>query len=596
MAAATAGGGADMGQGLRTGPSLLTGGRARTLTTQGTWTPTFGVQGLDVSEHQPSVNWQQQRNMGARFAYIKATEGNYYTNPIFGAQYDGSRGVGMIRGAYHYANPAASSGADQARIFVRSGGGWSGDGYTMPPVLDFEGNPYAGQTINGFYQGNICYDMSPGELTAWAHDFSNTMQALTGRLPVIYTGYYWWRDCVGNPLGFGDSPLWIPSYPISASNNAGPLPRSWSNYSIWQYSSTGPFAGDSNVWNGDLASLKRFATGVPVAASQSIAAAASSVTSLGAPVSGIVCGQPQGGCYQDYQGGAIIWSPATGAHPSSGDVRAAWARTGFLDGPLGYPTSDVNCGQPQGGCYQDYQGGAIIWSPATGAHPSSGDVRAAWARTGFLDGPLGYPTSDVNCGQPQGGCYQDYQGGAIIWSPRTGAHPTSGDVRAAWARTGFLGGPLGYPTGDVTCGLPQGGCYQDYQGGAIIWSPRTGAHASTGPTRAAWATMNFVDGTMGYPTGDLSCGLPQGGCYQDYQGGAIIWSPATGARPTYGAIRARWATMNFVAGPMGYPTGDVTCGQPGGGCYQDYKGGAIIWSPGTGAHASTGPTRTAWAA
>ncbi|MCB5273873.1 Lysozyme M1 [Arthrobacter sp. SO5] len=248
-----------MGQGL----AASTGLAARTLTTEGTWRPTFGVQGLDASEHQPSINWQQQWNMGARFAYIKATEGNYYTNPIFGSQYDGARGAGMIRGAYHYANPAASSGADQARIFVRSGGGWSGDGFTMPPVLDFEGNPYAGKTINGYYQGNTCYDMSPSALAAWARDFSNTMQALTGRLPVIYTGNYWWRDCVGNPLGFGDNPLWLASYPSSASNNAGPIPASWSAYSIWQYSESGPFAGDSNVWNGDYASLKRFATGTP---------------------------------------------------------------------------------------------------------------------------------------------------------------------------------------------------------------------------------------------------------------------------------------------------------------------------------------------
>jgi hypothetical protein len=37
--------------------------------------------------------------------------------------------------------------------------------------------------------------------------------------------------------------------------------RSWSTYSIWQYSSTGPFAGDSNVWNGDSKQLQAFATG-----------------------------------------------------------------------------------------------------------------------------------------------------------------------------------------------------------------------------------------------------------------------------------------------------------------------------------------------
>lgn len=250
MQAATASGGARMGQGLSAG---------KTISTQGTWTPSFGVLGLDVSKFQDPVNWSQQWSSGARFAYIKATEGNYYTNPVFNSQYAGARNVGLIRGAYHYANPAASSGADQARIFVANGGGWSGDGNTMPPVLDFEGNPYAGQTINGYYQGNSCYDMSPAALTAWAHDFSNTMQALTGRPPVIYTGYYWWRDCVGNPLGFSANPLWLASYPASASAGPGPIPASWSSYSIWQYSDQGQFAGDQNVWNGDYQQLQRFA-------------------------------------------------------------------------------------------------------------------------------------------------------------------------------------------------------------------------------------------------------------------------------------------------------------------------------------------------
>jgi GH25 family lysozyme M1 (1,4-beta-N-acetylmuramidase) len=222
--------------------------------------PTFGVQGLDVSGHQPSVDWQQQWNMGSRFAYVKATEGNYYTNPSYSSQYQGSRNVGMIRGAYHFAIPNWSSGADQARFFVQNGGGWSADGYTMPPVLDFEFNPYEGRTINGFYFGNTCYNMSPAQLQSWVRDFGNTVRSMTGRLPVIYTNTSWWNQCLGNPAGFGDYPLWVAAYPNSPTNNAGPVPTaSWGTYSIWQYSSTGPFAGDSNVWNGDYASLQRFA-------------------------------------------------------------------------------------------------------------------------------------------------------------------------------------------------------------------------------------------------------------------------------------------------------------------------------------------------
>ncbi|AUZ35265.1 lysozyme M1 [Arthrobacter sp. PGP41] len=266
MAEAVGVGGAEMGQrSARVTASAPSDSFRRLstepLSTQGTWMPTFGIQGLDVSGHQPSVDWQQQWNMGARFAYVKATEGNYYTNPSYGSQYQGSRNVGMIRGAYHFAIPNWSSGADQARYFVQNGGGWSADGYTMPPVLDFEFNPYEGRTINGFYFGNTCYNMAPAQLQSWVRDFGNTMQALTGRLPVIYTNTSWWNQCLGNPAGFGDYPLWVAAYPSSPTNNAGPVPTaSWSTYSMWQYSSTGPFAGDSNVWNGDYSQLKTFAS------------------------------------------------------------------------------------------------------------------------------------------------------------------------------------------------------------------------------------------------------------------------------------------------------------------------------------------------
>lgn len=270
MAEAVGVGGAEMGQrSARVAASSSSTSfkklSTEALGTEGTWMPTFGVQGLDVSGHQPSVDWQHQWNMGARFAYVKASEGNYYTNPSYSSQYQGSRNVGMIRGAYHFAIPNWSSGADQARYFVQNGGGWSADGYTMPPVLDFEFNPYENRTINGFYFGNTCYGMSPAQLGSWVRDFGSTMLAMTGRLPVIYTNTSWWNQCLGNPAGFGDYPLWVAAYPSSPTNNAGGVPTaSWSTYSIWQYSSTGPFAGDSNVWNGDYASLKVFSGTRPV--------------------------------------------------------------------------------------------------------------------------------------------------------------------------------------------------------------------------------------------------------------------------------------------------------------------------------------------
>jgi len=204
--------------------------------------------GLDVSSYQGNVNWAAQWNAGARFAYIKATEGTYYTNPYFAQQYNGSYNVGMIRGAYHFATPDTTSGAAQANYFVDHGGGWSKDGKTLPGALDMEYNPY----------GATCYGLSAGAMVNWIKSFSSTYTSRTGRDPVIYTSTSWWKTCTGNSAAFGGvNPLWIPRY----GSSVGELPAGWGFHTIWQYTSTGPTVGDHNKFNGAMDRLQALANG-----------------------------------------------------------------------------------------------------------------------------------------------------------------------------------------------------------------------------------------------------------------------------------------------------------------------------------------------
>lgn len=44
-------------------------------------------------------------------------------------------------------------------------------------------------------------------------------------------------------------------------SSAGTLPVGWSTYTFWQFADSGVFPGDQDVFNGDAAGLKRFATG-----------------------------------------------------------------------------------------------------------------------------------------------------------------------------------------------------------------------------------------------------------------------------------------------------------------------------------------------
>jgi GH25 family lysozyme M1 (1,4-beta-N-acetylmuramidase) len=202
--------------------------------------------GLDVSGYQGNVNWSAQWNAGARFAYVKATEGTYYTNPYFTQQYNGSYNIGMIRGSYHFATPNTTSGATQADYFVNHGGGWSPDAKTLPGALDIEYNPY----------GSECYGLSQSGMRSWVSSFVNEYHYRTGRWAVIYTTTDWWTTCTGNYSGFwANDPLWIARY----SSSPGTLPYGAPYWSFWQYSSSGPFAGDSDKWNGGLTGLHNMA-------------------------------------------------------------------------------------------------------------------------------------------------------------------------------------------------------------------------------------------------------------------------------------------------------------------------------------------------
>ncbi len=207
--------------------------------------PTASVEGIDVSSHQGNVNWAAQWSAGKRFAYTKASEGNYYTNPYFAQQYNGSYGVGMIRGAYHFATPNDSSGANQANYFVDHGGGWSRDGRTLPGALDIEYNPY----------GATCYGLTAAAMVNWIRDFLNTYKARTGRDAVIYSNLDWWSRCTGNSTAFNaTNPLWVARY----ASAPGTLPGGWPFHTIWQYSST-PI--DQDRFNGDQTRLVALANG-----------------------------------------------------------------------------------------------------------------------------------------------------------------------------------------------------------------------------------------------------------------------------------------------------------------------------------------------
>ncbi|MDO3699724.1 GH25 family lysozyme, partial [Curtobacterium flaccumfaciens] len=151
--------------------------------------PPGRVQGFDISAWQPSVNFLQAYRNGARFVYVKATEGTSYVSSTYKQQYATAKQRNLYRGGYVYAQPSQASGAATANYFFAHGGQWSKDGKTLPPLLDIE----YGSAAQG-----TCYGKSWSSMRSWIKDFNRTVVAKTGRYPAIYTTTDWWKRCTNN--------------------------------------------------------------------------------------------------------------------------------------------------------------------------------------------------------------------------------------------------------------------------------------------------------------------------------------------------------------------------------------------------------------
>ncbi|MEH3156281.1 MAG: alpha/beta hydrolase-fold protein [Gordonia paraffinivorans] len=209
-----------------------------------------------------------------------------------------------------------------------------------------------------------------------------------------------------------------------------------------------------------------------------------------------------GGRAQDFRGGRILWSSATGAHVVGGAIGGAYVASGGTDGFLGFPISDELGTPDRKGRLTKFQKGYIYWTQATGAHPVSGAILADWAKAGYERGPMGYPTGDEIDTPNSKGRVQGFQLGAYYWNPSTGAHSVQGKIFEKYGKTGYEDGYLGFPTSNEL-GATRGGRFTRFEGGNIYWTPTLGAFAvPTGKIFDAWGQAGYEGGRLGYPISD----------------------------------------------------------------------------------------------
>ncbi|MBQ7012405.1 MAG: glycoside hydrolase family 25 [Oscillospiraceae bacterium] len=197
----------------------------------------YPVNGVDVSRYQGHIEWDVIASQDITFAFIKATEGSSYRDPLFAYNWEAARANGVYAGAYHFFS-FESEGTTQAQNFIAAVGALDKD---LPPVVDLE-----------FYGDYVENPLSKAETRRILDDLLDTLEAHYGVKPIIYTtpkAYY--SYILGG--GYGDHPLWM-------RNTYFKPPVSWE---FWQYSDQGLLEGydgkqadnlemyiDLNVYNG----------------------------------------------------------------------------------------------------------------------------------------------------------------------------------------------------------------------------------------------------------------------------------------------------------------------------------------------------------
>jgi lysozyme len=193
--------------------------------------------GIDVSKWQGTVDWTSVQQSGVAFAFVRATYGSSEVDSSFSENWQATKDAGIIRGAYHFFL-AADDATEQAEFFMRTVGSLGPD--DLPPVLDVESG------------GGVSSNLADS-IQTW---LTTVAQGL-GRTPIIYTAPSFWNENLTS--GFGNYPLWVAEYGVSTPIAV----NGWTDWTFWQYSSTGKVGGvsgevDLDYFNGTQEALTAF--------------------------------------------------------------------------------------------------------------------------------------------------------------------------------------------------------------------------------------------------------------------------------------------------------------------------------------------------
>jgi lysozyme len=181
----------------------------------------YFVKGVDVSHHNPILNWESVLEQNITFAYIKATEGASHEDRNYPYNYDLARETNIKAGSYHFYT-FGLSGKEQARHFLKIAKFNAGD---MLPAIDVEHSP-----ANPYSKDKDYIEVVVSELKALEKELYEHF----GIHPVIYTN----KDCYKLYIkdNFPDNLIWMCDLHNEPSDDV-------KNWRIWQFSHKGELPG-----------------------------------------------------------------------------------------------------------------------------------------------------------------------------------------------------------------------------------------------------------------------------------------------------------------------------------------------------------------
>ena len=193
------------------------------------------VAGVDVSEHQGTIDWQQVKDAGFEYAILRVgyrgmTEGGLNVDSTFEQNYQGATAAGLKVGVYFFSQAITQEEAREEAQYVLDT--LDGRELDYPVVFDWE-IPIPSEQLPA--EDLRAYDISGEVVTAMAKAFCQEIQS-NGYTPCVYTN----KSMAYNTFNLEelkDYPLWYAEYQ--------PAPSLYYDFQIWQYSASGTVPGIS---------------------------------------------------------------------------------------------------------------------------------------------------------------------------------------------------------------------------------------------------------------------------------------------------------------------------------------------------------------